>query len=354
MSDVKRLASDLGFALCGVCDAAPSAHGEFFRRWLDEGRHGQMHWLAGNVDVRLDPRKLLHGAKSIICLADRIPDVSDGPAASTSDMGKVARYAHFTDYHKVIKKRLFRLADALRADHPDHQFRVCVDTAPLMEREHAARAGLGWVGKHTLLLNRELGSHLLLGAIVTTLGIEPDAPETDHCGTCRRCIDACPTDAISPWSVDASKCISYLTIEHRDTIDPEFHEPMGDWLFGCDICQDVCPYVNKARDTGAAQPRANAQGPQAPPYEPLPVDFDPREVIDWTEDDRRAAFRGSAMKRAKLAMIRRNAIIVATHRGLVGEDPALRARIEQLAHDPDQSELVRTTAHNCLRAIGLR
>ncbi len=359
---VKRSARDLGFALCGVCDARPSDHGAFFRRWLEDGKHGRMRWLAENVEVRLDPRKLLAGARSIICVADRIPApggerppaAEPGPDPDERAHGqrsaahaRVARYARATDYHKVIKRRLFKLADTLRADHPDHEFRACVDTAPLMEREHAARAGIGWVGKHTLLLHRELGSHLLLGALVTTLAIEPDPPETDHCGTCRRCIDACPTDAITPYSVDARRCISYLTIEHREAIDHRLHGGMGDWLFGCDDCQTACPYVGRA---ARAEPPPGA--PDAAGYLPLDADFDPRQVIDWTEAERRARFRGSAMKRAKLDMMRRNAIIVVANRGLLGSDPALVRRLEAIAADPEEAPMVRQTARTALARAG--
>ncbi len=341
MSAVKRQAARLGFALCGVCEARPSDHADFFRGWLDEGRHGDMQWLAENVEVRLDPRKLVEGARSIICVADRIP----GAQSEISDLQcRTARYARVTDYHKVLKKRLFKLADGLRERHPEHTFRVCVDTAPLMEREHAVRAGLGWIGKHSLLLNREVGSHLLLGAIVTTLVLPADEAEVDHCGTCTRCVDACPTDAITPYAVDATRCISYLTIEHRSPIDPGLQDRMGDWLFGCDICQDVCPYVSKAEHATGPLPVGQSDAS----YPPLDTGFDPRKVIDWTEDDRRAHFRGSAMKRAKLDMIRRNALIVLGNRGVVREEPDVRRRVEAIAADADEMPMVRQAADHAL------
>ncbi len=394
---IKDLAGELGFALCGVCEARPSDHGAFFRRWLAEGRHGQMTYLARNVEVRLDPGKLLAGAKSVIVVADAVaparrerklaeagghegPAVAeDNPALASGPDGRarVARYARFSDYHKVLKKRLHRLADALAKRFADHHFqgRVTVDTAPMMEREHAVRAGLGWIGKHTLLLNRSRGSHLLLGTIVTTLAIEPDAPQTDHCRTCRRCIEACPTQCITPYSVDASRCISYLTIEHRTAIEPSRHEAVGEWLFGCDVCQDVCPYVKKAGqtsppleewmggqpDTASDQPDSLTPAPslgfgslgacspeRGGSYQRLHDSFDPLAVLNWTEDDRRAAFRASALKRAKLDMMKRNALIVAGNQLAQRDRPALRRKIEQLADDPTEPDLVRRTARDVL------
>lgn len=350
---VRRLALEQGFTLCGICAARPSAHGDFFRRWLADGKHGEMAWLADNVEVRLDPRELLAAARSILVVADALPPTRCEPKPAGMP-GRVARYARISDYHKVMKKRLFAIADALRERHPDDAFRVCVDTAPLMEREHAQRAGLGWTGKHTLTLNRDRGSHLMLGAIVTTLDLPADPARTDHCGTCTRCIDACPTDAITPYRVDATRCISYLTIEHRSTIDPAFHEAIGDWLFGCDICQDVCPFVQRAAAPHTG-PGPEAEADTLPPgYAPTHAAFDVAEVIDWTEDERRAAFRGSAMKRAKLQMIRRNALIVAANHLRQRDAPALRQRIEAIAADPDEPALVSQTARQVLDGLSDR
>jgi epoxyqueuosine reductase len=350
-SFIKRQAAALGFALCGICRADPSDHGAFFRRWLAEGRHGQMDWLERNVEVRLDPRKLLEGARSIICVADYIgsPDdqadphplddseeqpVQGGPAVP----GRIARYAQVSDYHKVIKKRLHTLCDALGDREPAERFRACVDTAPLAEREHAQRAGLGWVGKNTLLLNRRLGSHLLLGAIATTLDLEPDTPQTDHCGRCTRCIDACPTDCIRPWSVDASRCISYLTIEHRNLIDSDFFEAMDDWLFGCDVCQEVCPFVQKANRT--VGPPGRTTGPW--PYQQQVRSLDAAAVVGWSETDRRGAVAGTALKRAKRDMFKRNALIVLANQ-LGGDSPGVVAALERAGRDEGPGGLVAQT-----------
>ncbi|MEM7228609.1 MAG: 4Fe-4S double cluster binding domain-containing protein, partial [Planctomycetota bacterium] len=219
-------------------------------------------------------------------------------------------------------------------------FRACVDTAPVLEREHAQRAGVGAVGKHTLLIDRGVGSYLLLGEVLTTMEIAPSpASEPDPCGSCQRCIDACPTDAITPFAVDARRCISYLTIEHRSIIDEQFHAAIGDWLFGCDICQDVCPH-NQATDRTTAAPVHDIYAPQR-------SGFDVLDVLGWTEDDRRLAFIRSALKRAKLGMMKRNALIVGANllERMTPEERAQYAeRVERLQCDVTEEDIVRETA----------
>lgn len=311
--EIVRRCSALGFAAAGVCPAAPSAHDQFFRRWLAEGRHGAMDWLARDPDTRIDPRRLLPDAKSIIMVGDLYTErgAGAGPESLPAGHGRVSRYARGEDYHVVIKRRLHALCDDLRARHPAEQFRACVDTAPIMEREHAARAGLGWIGKHTLLIHPSMGSYLLLGAVVTTLDIPAprwQREQPDHCGTCTRCIDACPTGAITPYSVDASRCISYLTIERRGDIAPDLAGLIGDRLFGCDVCQEVCPH-NSPRPGADRADRT----PANPAYSPRVVSLPLAEVAEWTADDRARALRGAAMKRATLEMWRRNAEIVAAN-----------------------------------------
>lgn len=317
---------ELRFALVGFCQAKPSSHQDAFDAWFQAGKHGSMQWLAENRAVRVDPAKLLPDAKSIILVADTYAPRGDDDAGHP-DMperaGRVARYARGKDYHGVIKRRLHTLSDRLGAKFPKEKFRAFVDTAPILEREHAARAGLGWIGKHTLLIHPEVGSYMLLGGVLTTMQIDPPEGQRaveDHCGTCTRCIDACPTNAITPYSVDASKCISELTIERRDEIPEKFHTPIGDWLFGCDICQEVCPH-NSERPDGVEPADILAA------YKPRRRAFDVLEVLNWTEDDRREAFTTSAMKRAKLDMMQRNALIVAKNLLVMKDDPELRAAV---------------------------
>ena len=275
---VLERARALGFAHTGICAATPTTFDRALQAWLDDGRHGSMAYLDRHREVLRDPAGLVPGARSIICVADQYATgARDAPGP-----GRIARYARGRDYHKVIRKRLHTLADALRETWPDATFRACVDTAPLLEREYAARTGIGAIGKHTLLLRPGTGSWLLLGELVTTaeLASTRDDPALhDPCGTCTRCIDACPTDAITPWSVDARRCIAYLTIEHRERIDPADHAAIGDWIFGCDICQEVCPHGTPTR-----RGRRSAVIPDD--YAPRRDRFDLRDVLAWDADAR--------------------------------------------------------------------
>ncbi|MEM6333852.1 MAG: tRNA epoxyqueuosine(34) reductase QueG [Planctomycetota bacterium] len=334
---VRAVMLDEGFGLCGVCRAEPSAYGEFFRRWLAEGRHGEMGYLAEHAEKRLDVRRLIGEdeggpARAVVVVADgyevgaekdeRRRAEGGGNDGDDGVRGRVARYAAGDDYHVVMKKRLHAAADRLRAEFPGAAFKACVDTAPLMEREHAARAGLGWIGKHTLLIHPRHGSYVLLGALVTSLDLAGNAePSGDMsrltsgggCGTCTRCIDACPTGCITPYSVDASRCISYLTIEHRSDVPAELRGMMGDWLAGCDVCQEVCPW-NGFDEAGAGDGGRGAYRvplPVRPAYRPRKVSLPVAEVARWSMEDRAAALRGSALKRIKLPMWQRNAAIVA-------------------------------------------
>ena len=354
--DIIRRAMELGFALAGVCSAKPSAHDQHVRDWLKAGHHGEMRYLAENLDVRLDPRELVPGAKAVICVADRHAESAGSKLQEKLPGrlpgGRIARYAFGRDYHKSMKKRLHALADELREQYPGHTFRCTVDTAPILEREFAALAGLGWIGKHTLLIHPRYGSYFLLGTIVTTLELTtseadgypaPGVPPVDHCGTCTRCIEACPTQCISssgPRSLDASRCISYLTLEHRSEIDPILHEAMGDWVAGCDVCQEVCPH-NREREVELKLHPDHAPRPPAPAFNLL-------EVLDWDEHDRRWFLRGSALKRMKLHMLKRNALIVLSNALQRDDDPMIRNRIRSLAEDENEHELVRLTARQVL------
>ena len=321
---VKRRAEELGFDLVGIAPAGPSPRRDYVRRWIDEGRAGSMEYLARRFDERTDPAVYLPGARSVVCVAMNyhVPLESPSPE-SAAFHGRVARYALGDDYHEVIKSRLHALADWMRQLAPGAQTRACVDTAPLLERELAARAGIGWVGKHTGVLNARVGSWLLLGEVVTTLALPPDEPATDHCGTCTRCIDACPTGAITaPYELDARRCISYLTIEHRGEIAPEFHGPVGDWLYGCDVCQDVCPHNRHA--PAAEDPALRPRFPTG--------SLDVREVLRWTGDDYRATLKGSAMKRVKLPLLQRNARIVESNLSRPRESQEERFGQPQMGH----------------------
>ncbi len=337
------ICEELAFTCAGIGPASPSKRGDEFRAWLEAGKHGSMDYLARNVEARLDPSHVLAGAKSTVMVAD-VYAARGSTDEEVAGQGKVARYARGRDYHEVMKKRLHELADRLRATFPGAEFRSFVDTAPIMEREHAAAAGLGWIGKHTLLINPRLGSYLLLGGVLTTLDLSPVAEEMpDHCGTCTRCIDACPTGAITPYSVDASRCIAYLTIERRGAIPGEFHGAIGGWVFGCDVCQEVCPH-NSAR-TGPL-PAIRDE------YTPARQGFEVLEILRWKEVDRRRAFQASALKRATLEMMKRNAVIVAGNLFDEGREERLLAGLRRAAGDADETDLVRSTAGEVLGRIG--
>lgn len=299
---IKQKALSLGFDLVGIAPAEPSRYRDYVRRWLDEGQHGSMQWMANRFEERVDPAVYVPSARSIICVAINYhTPLQPVPEAERHLHGRVARYALGDDYHELIKKRLHELADWIRTQRPEAVTRACVDTAPVLEREAAARAGIGWQGKNTCTINPRMGSWLLLGEIITTLQLPADEPAIDHCGTCTRCIEACPTQAIvAPYQLDARRCISYLTIEHRGEIDPPLREAIGDWLYGCDICQDVCPHNRKAPPAAhpAVQPRF--------PTGTLHVE----QVLAWGPDEYRQTLRGSAMKRVKLPVLQRNAVVV--------------------------------------------
>ncbi|MGP1310561.1 MAG: tRNA epoxyqueuosine(34) reductase QueG, partial [Phycisphaerales bacterium] len=334
-------AESLGFALAGVCEARPSDHEEHIRAWLAAGKHGEMDYLADQLAQRLDPGSMLPGVQSVIVVGDLYASRGEGAQRESLPPahGRVARYARGKDYHKVIKKRLHALCDALRDEHAPHEFRACVDIEPTLEREHAARAGVGWVGRHTLIIHPHAGSYFLLGLILTTLPLVPPPEQqtvSDHCGTCTRCIDACPTDAIAPRgqapSVDARRCVSYLTLETRGQIPHSFHAGIGDMLAGCDICQEVCPHNSLREGAPPSNPAYSSRLPALPLL----------DVLHWSPDDRAAALKGTALKRATLSMWKRNAVVAA---GNAVGDPqtpasmrdALLERIRELVSDEDDA-----------------
>ena len=247
---VKEEAGRLGFALVGVARAETVADASLLAEWLDRSHHGTMAWMARHFEERVDPRKLVPGCRSVVCVG-----LVYGAAQTPGPEGvRVARYAAGEDYHQVLRDKLHALLDHGRRLDPAFDGRAFVDSAPVMDRYWAERAGLGWRGKNTLLLNKRLGSFLFLGELLVKAELEPDLPGTDHCGSCTRCLDACPTGAlVEPYLLDARRCISYWTIEHRGELDPAQEAATGEWLFGCDVCQAVCPWNRDAPD--ADEPR---------------------------------------------------------------------------------------------------
>ncbi len=298
---LKAAAREMGFSLAGACPAATPAEGVTrLGDWLSAGYAGEMAYLAGRREAYADPGRVLEGARSILMLAMNYRTVE--PADAADGAGRVARYAWGTDYHDVIHDRLKQLIAQVQEWAPEVSARGVVDTAPLLEKEFAQLAGLGWIGKNTLLLNRTQGSWFFLSALLVDVELEYDAPTaTDHCGTCTACLDACPTGAfVAPYVLDSRRCISYLTIELRGAIDPALRGPMGDWLFGCDICQEVCPWNHRAplSTIEAFQPRAG--------FNPAQL----REMFGWSDAQFREQFRETPLWRARRRGLLRNAAIV--------------------------------------------
>jgi epoxyqueuosine reductase len=303
---VKAIARDMGFDLVGIARAQPSAYGEAYRRWIAEGRHGEMAYLARNLDERLDLTKKFPWAKSVVCVAMAYWQTSPTAPDTTEPAGKIARYAWGRDYHKVMEGKLKRFERAVRERLPEPmECRAYCDTGPILEREFAALAGLGWVGKNTLLIHPRHGSWFVLAEWITSLDLEPDSPIGTHCGTCTRCIDACPTDAITPHAVDATRCISYLTLEHRGTIAEDLHAPTREagYLVGCDICQEVCPFNRAPLPVGAANQTDLTARPPAP-------SIALKDVLAWQEQEWDILTRGRAFRRSKFEMWKRNAEIL--------------------------------------------
>ncbi len=291
---LKTRSQELGFLDCGIAKADYlEEEASKLEQWLHAGNHGSMSYLERNFDLRLDARKLVPGAKSVVVLLfnyfpeETIPE---------TDNYKIARYAYGRDYHKVLKKKLKQLMNEFREEFGEVDGRCFVDSAPVMERVWAKKAGLGWAGKNTLLLSQKKGSYFFLAEMFMDMELEYDHPTTDHCGSCTACIDACPTDALSPYRLDSNRCISYLTIELKEAIPTEYDGKMEDWIFGCDICQEVCPWnrFSKSHNEPSFEPKEPLKSLRKPDWEEI------------TEEIFAEIFAGSAVKRTGFDGFKRN------------------------------------------------
>ncbi|MGH7539379.1 MAG: tRNA epoxyqueuosine(34) reductase QueG [Gemmatimonadota bacterium] len=303
---IRAAALGLGFDQVGFAPAERPGHAEAYLRWLAGGRHGEMAYMAREDAVRrrLDPAEALPGCRTLIVVSLVYGPGADERRTRPTPRAIVARYASGRDYHDVFEEKLEALAERTAALAPEARCKRYVDYGPVLEREHAQRAGLGWIGKNTMLIHPRLGSYLMLGELLTTLELPPDEPFTaDRCGTCRRCIEACPTDAIrGPRELDARRCISYLTIELRGPIPIELRPLIGDRVFGCDICQEVCPW-NEDAPTPEASPFPVEPGRPVPPATMLAW---AEELLGICEEEFRARYRGSALSRPGRAGLLRN------------------------------------------------
>jgi epoxyqueuosine reductase len=324
---VKAKAREIGFDLCGIAPVEDFAELPVLRDWLAKGYAGDMAWMARTAEKRADVRNVVPGARSVIVTGTLYN--SDRPYSSDlpPDTARISRYAWGDDYHDVLKVRLHSLLDWMRAESEEpFEARAYVDTGPVQERVYAQYAGLGWIGKNTCLINPELGSWLFLGEIISTLPLEPDTQGLEQCGSCTRCLEACPTNAlVEPGVLDSTRCLSYLTIELRSSIPDEYRRALGTHVYGCDICQEVCPYNQPAprSDDSEWQPRAG-------------LDL-PRLVELWQRPDAelRRMTKGGPMTRAKLAGLRRNLAVAI---GNSGDADAIEALDAETAERPSAAE----------------
>jgi len=330
---IKRRAAGLGLDLCGITGADPARHADFFRQWTAAGKAGEMQWLAREPERRSDPRHVLPGARSIIVAGLNYWQ------PQPPGRGRIARYALGEDYHHVLLEKLEALADEITAS--GAAAKVYVDTGPVLEKPLAERAGLGWQGKSTMLIHPKLGPWLLIGEIITTLELEPDAPARDHCGTCSRCIEACPTGAITaPYQLDARRCIAYLTIELKGSIPEELRPLIGDRVYGCDECLDVCPWNRFAQTTREARflapPRADDSRDAL------------HELLEITQAEFKRRFAKSPILRVKRRGLLRNVCVVLGNIGTADDLPALRRAAQH------EEPLVREHAEWAIRQIEAR
>jgi epoxyqueuosine reductase len=320
-SRIRELARDSGFSLVGFAPATEADGFPRFERWLDAGYAGAMAYLHKHREHRRHPRAVLETVRSVVMLGWEY-FAEAGTTPDPARLGRVARYAQGPDYHRLIWSKLNSLRDILQAEYPGFAAHGTCDSAPLLERDFARRAGLGWFGKNTMLIHKQRGSFFFLASLLTNWDLKPDPPHTaTHCGTCTACLDACPTRAFpEPGVLDARRCISYLTIELHGSIPLELREGIGDQLFGCDICQEVCPWNRHA------EPYARGF-----PHQLELVALDPCELLQLTEGEFRRKFEGTSLLRARRSGLLRNAAIVL---GNVGDSSCVPT-LERAMHDRD-------------------
>ena len=336
-SQLKDQAHQLGFELAGIAAATPADGFDTFRTWLDQGYAGEMDYLHRQAAARRHPASILPQVKSVLMLGINYNPGESEISEETSNCGKVARYAQGADYHQVLWRRLDQLLAWVRQQVPGCDGRGVVDTAPLLERDFARRAGLGWFGKNTMLLNKKLGSYFFLAALLLDLELRPDpVHEAHHCGTCTACLDACPTEAfVGPGVLDARRCLSYLTIELKGPVPAAWRDEMREWLFGCDICQEVCPWNRKA-PVG-----------REPTFAPRPelMEVDLVELLSLSPEQFRERFRDTALWRGKRRGLLRNAALLLGNRRDAAALPALERALE------DAEPLIRDAARWAIERI---
>jgi epoxyqueuosine reductase len=330
-SSIKRQAAACGFDLCGIAPVGAHAELSFLREWLERGYAGEMSYMHRSADKRMDVRQVVPSAGCVVSLGT-VYDSGRPYSTDNTDKSRaaLARYAWGDDYHTVIQQRLDALAEWMRREAGEgFEARGYVDTGPVQERVYARHAGLGWIGKNTCLINGELGSWMFLSEIICNLELEVDAPVTDQCGACTRCLDACPTGALAdPYVLDSTRCLSYLTIELKGSIPTAQRDTIGEHAYGCDICQEVCPW-----NLGSSEPSTDAH------WQPRPGLDAPRLIDLWlrTDDELRGLLKGSAMKRAGVRRLRRNLAVAIGN----SEDPGLAGALEAHAQETCRDEMVR-------------
>jgi epoxyqueuosine reductase len=333
---LKAHAHALGFELAGIAPAAPADGFDRLRDWLDRGFAGEMDYMCRHAEARRHPASVLPQVRSVVMVGMSYAPPADQTQAA--GFGKVARYARGGDYHDVLRQRLNQLLSWVQKEVPGRRGRGVVDTAPLLERDLARRAGLGWFGKNTMLIDKRHGSYFLLGALLLDLDLTPDPPHAaSHCGTCTACLDACPTQAFAgPGLLDSRRCLSYLTIELKGSVPDEMRPAMQEWLFGCDVCQEVCPWNRRA-----------APGTE-PALRPRPdlLAVDPLEIMTLSEEEFRRRFRDTALWRARRRGLLRNAALLLGNRA----DPAALPALRQALDDPEA--VVREAARWAIERIG--